>query len=143
MYMRRRYCGLPCMHDAGCRWVCDEIGACGCTSYAKRRRVLRWTRDTMRVMTGVLADNDLLEAYEEAIDETCLPEVDLAADKGPGGADETSDHEDESAALRATVAERSEADVLHQLVNTAASMSERDQLRAENARLRALLALRS
>ena len=144
MFMRRHYCSRPCMHDAGCRWVCAELDDCGCTAYAKRRRVLRWTRDTMRVMRGVLDDNDLLYEFDEAIAETTLPEVDLDTDQGgPGEADETSDHEDESAVLRATVAERSEADVLHQLVNTAASVSERDQLRAENARLRALLALRS
>ena len=45
--------------------------------------------------------------------------------------------------LQDTLAERSEADMLHQLTETAASLSERDQLRAENARLRALLELRS
>ena len=143
MHRDSHYCGLPCMHDAGCRWVCCELDVCGCTSYAKRRRVLRETRDAMRVMAGVLVDNGLLEAYEEELDETSLPEVDLAADQGPGGADETSDHEDVEATLRATVAERSEADMLHQLAETAASLSERSQLRAENARLRALLDRRS
>jgi len=143
MYRDSYYCGLPCMHDAGCRWVCRELDDCGCTKYAKRRRVLRETRDAMRVMTGVLVDNGLLETYEEELDETSLPEVALAADRGPGGADETSDHEDVEATLRATVAERSEADMLHQLAETAASLSERDQLRAENARLRALLDRRS
>ena len=44
--------------------------------------------------------------------------------------------------LRAIVAARSEADALHQLVSSAAVLAERDELRAENARLRALLALR-
>ena len=136
MFMRRHYCSRTCMHADGCRWVCAELDDCGCTPYAKRRRVLRWTRDTMRVMRGVLEDNDLVDEFEEAHEETNLPQVDLDTDQGgPGEADESSDHEDESAVLRATVAERSEADVLHQLVNSAASMVERDQLHAENARL--------
>ena len=138
LFMSRSYCSLICMHADGCRWVwlCEEIGDCGCTPYAKRRRVLRETRDSMRVMRGVLEDNDLMDEFEEAHEESCLPEVELDDPaQGPGEADESSDVEDETVALRAIVAARSEADVLHQLVTSAASLAERDRLHAENARL--------
>jgi len=124
------------MHTAGCRLDCDEIGDCGCTPYAKRRRVLRSTRDTMRVMRNVLEDHGLMDEFEEDREESGVAEVELDDPaQGPGEADESSDVEDETVALRAIVAARSEADVLHQLVTSAASLAERDRLHAENARL--------
>ena len=138
------YCSSRCVHAAGCRFECCD-GDCGCTPYAKRRRVLRETRNTMRVMRDVLEDNDLMGELEEALGAGLSDfELDTAQD-GPGEADEGSDVEDETVALRAiaaarsdaeaTVAARAEADVLHQLVNSAASLAERDRLHAEIARL--------
>ena len=134
-YMHNLYCSHRCMHAAGCRWDCAAIGDCGCTPYAKRRRVLRETRTAMRVMRDVLEDNDLMGELEEALGAGLSDfELDTAQD-GPGEADEGSDVEDETVALRAIVAARSDADVLHQLVNSAASLAERERLHAENARL--------
>ena len=121
-----------CAH-AECPWDC-----CVYTPYVKRRRVLRSTRNTMRVMRDVLEGNDLMSDFEEALELTGLPHVELDEPQdGPGEADESSDVEDETVALRAIVAARSEADVLHQLVNSAASLAERDRLRAENAHVQA------
>ena len=145
-YMDLLYCTRRCMHAAGCRWDCSVLGDCGCTPYAKRRRVLRSTRNTMRVMRNVLEDHGLMDELEDALGETGLTDVELDDPQdGPGEADEGSDVEDETVVLRAivaarseaeaTVAARSEADVLHQLVNSAASLAERDRLYAENARL--------
>ena len=137
-YMHHFYCSNRCMHTAGCRLDCDEIGDCDCTPYAKRRRVLRETRRTMRVMRDVLEENDLMGDFD--IDRENVAAADIELDEpqdGPGGADESSDVEDETLTLRAIVAARTEADVLHQLVNSAASLAERERLYAENARLQA------
>ena len=133
------YCSTRCSHAAGCRLFCSVLDNCGCTPYAKRRRLLRQTRVTVRDMLEIITDNGL----EDELTEILVPnDLDEPHD-GPGEADESSDVEDETLALRAIVAARSEADALHQLVNSAAALAERDQLRAEIARLRALLALRS
>ena len=121
-----------CTH-AECPW-----DRCVSTPYAKRRRVLRSTRDTMRVMRDVLEGNGLMSDFEEAHAWTGLPHVELdESQDGPGEADEASDVEDETVALRATVAARSEVDVLHQLVDSAASLAERERLHAEIVRLQA------
>ena len=141
-------CSPICAHAAGCRFDCDEIGDCGCTPYAKRRRALRDTRDVMRIMRDVLEDHGLMREFGRELEAAGLPEVELDDPaQGPGGADESSDVEDETVALRAiaaarsdaeaTVAARAEADVLHQLVNSAASLAERERLHVEIARLRA------
>jgi len=139
------YCSTRCHHAAGSRIFCAVLNNCGCTPYAKRRRVLRQTRQTVRDMWDILDDYDLLDELSEVmvpndLDEPC---------DGPGEPDESSDVEDETLALRQIVAARTEADVLHQLVNSAAALAERDrlrseseELRSENARLRALLASR-
>ena len=136
-YLDLFYCSRRCAHAAGCRWDCDEIGDCGCTPYAKRRRVLRETRHAMRVMRDVLEENDLMGDFDTDRAHTAAADIELELDQGPGGADEASDVEDETVALRATVAARSEADVLHQLVDSAASLAERERLHAEIARLQA------
>ena len=126
-YKGLRYCSTRCMHAAGNRlsWVCSEIDDCGCTQYAKLRRILRETRGTMRDMLAFMMSQRGLEG------------VPLPLDDGPGGADESSDVEDETLTLRAIVAARSEADALHQLVNSAASLAERERLHAEVARVQA------
>ena len=132
------YCSTRCAHAAGCRLFCSVLDNCGCTPYAKRRRLLRQSRQTVRDMWDILEDNSLLDELSEVfvpndLDEHC---------GGPGEADESSDVEDETLTLRAIVAARTEADALHQLVNSAAVLAETQELRSENARLRALLALR-
>ena len=132
------YCSTRCSHAAGCRLFCSVLDNCGCTPYAKRRRVLRQTRETVRDMLEIITDNGL----EDELTEILVPnDLDEPCD-GPGEADESSDVEDETLTLRAIVAARSEADTLHQLVNSAAVLAETQELRAEIARLRALLALR-
>jgi len=139
------YCSTRCHHAAGSRIFCSVLDNCGCTPYAKRRRVLRETRQTVRDMWDILEEYDLLD---ELADVMVPNDLDEPRD-GPGEPDESSDVEDETLTLRAIVAARTEADVLHQLVNSAAALAERDrlraeseELRAENARLRALLASR-
>ena len=129
------YCSHRCVHAAGHRWgwVCSEIGDCGCTPYAKRRRVLRETRETVRALLIIIACNGLVGELADVM----VPNDLTGLDDGPGGADESSDVEDETLALRAIVAARSEADMLHQLVDSAASLAERDRLRAETARAQA------
>ena len=132
------YCSTRCQHAAGSRVFCGVLDNCGCTPYAKRRRVLRQTRDTVRDMLEIIMNNGL----EDELTGILVPnDLDEPHD-GPGEADESSDVEDETLTLRAIVAARSEADALHQLVNSAAALAETQELRAENARLRALLALR-
>ena len=138
-------CSSRCHHAAGSRIFCAVLENCGCTPYAKRRRVLRQTRETVRDMLDIIVNNDLLDELSEVfvpndLDEPC---------DGPGEPDESSDVEDETLALRQIVAARTEADTLHQLVTSAAALAERDRIRSESeelrsevARLRALLALR-
>jgi len=103
----------------------------------------------MRIMRDVLEDHGLMLEFGRELEAAGLPEVELDDPaQGPGGADESSDVEDETVALRAiatavrsdaeaTAAARAEADVLHQLVNSAASLAERERLHVEIARLRA------
>ena len=139
------YCSTRCQHAAGSRTFCNVLTNCGCTPYAKRRRLLRRTRDVVRDMLEVFEEYGL----EDELTEFYVPnDLDPIPD-GPGEADESSDVEDETLTLRTIVAARTEADVLHQLVNSAAALAERDRLRVESeelrsevARLRALLALR-
>ena len=131
-------CSTRCHHAAGSRVFCAVLTNCGCTPYAKRRRVLRETRETMRYMLEIIVDNGL---EDELIDIVMPNDLDEPHD-GPGEADESSDVEDETLALRQIVAARTEADTLHQLVSSAAALAETQELRAEVARLRALIALR-
>ena len=127
------YCSTRCQHAAGSRIFCSVLDNCGCTPYAKRRRVLRETRQTVRDMWDILEDNDLLD---ELADVMVPNDLDEPRD-GPGEPDESSDVEDETLTLRAIVAARTEADVLHRLVNSAASLAECERLRAETARAQA------
>ena len=145
-------CSTRCYHAAGNRYFCAVLPNCGCTPYAKRRRVLRETRQTVRDMWEILEDNDLLDELSEVMVPNDLDPI----PDGPGEADESSDVEDETLTLRTIVAARTEADVLHQLVTSAAALAETqrlrseseelraesEELRSENARLRALLDLR-
>ena len=92
----RWYCSNRCSHDAGDRSAC--LGwDCGCTNYAKKRRMLREHREQMRVMEMYIEDRD---EYEDALDqEMGSLGFDLELDDGLGGLDEASDIEDPDALL--------------------------------------------
>ena len=51
------YCSTVCMHAAGDRSVCWK--GCGCTGYAKKRRLLRKHRACMRVMDDLIVEEGL------------------------------------------------------------------------------------
>ena len=126
------YCSTRCQHAAGSRIFCAVLPNCGCTPYAKRRRVLRQSRETVRDMLEIIEDNGL----EDELSEVYVPhDLDEPCD-GPGEPDESSDVEDETLALRQIVAARTEADVLHQLVTSAAALAETQRLRVESQELR-------
>ena len=59
------YCSSKCRHDAGDRNHCER--GCGCTGFAIKRRQLRDHRRTMRIMTSVIARNDLWEELDEEL----------------------------------------------------------------------------
>ena len=69
-YLGRWMCSRRCRHDAGNRTACYGWN-CGCTGYAKKRRLLRDHRRNMRVMDEVIKDNGLgQELMERMIEET-------------------------------------------------------------------------
>ena len=63
-YNDKRYCSEECCHLAGDRRWCRIGGGCGCTPWAIKRRQLRKSRATMRIMQSVISDwglrNELL-----------------------------------------------------------------------------------
>ena len=58
-YKGKRYCSEECCHLAGDRRWCRIGGDCGCTPWAIKRRQLRKSRATMRVMQQVISDYEL------------------------------------------------------------------------------------
>jgi len=94
------YCSRVCAHAAGDRTAC--LGwECGCTHYAKKRRLLRNHRENMRIMDDVIVDNGLEQELEHRlIEETGNTNFFLGLDEG---LDEPSDAEDPEQKLRATV----------------------------------------
>ena len=111
----------PCGSCGSCHSGCKQPGClwnwCAldidCTPAAKHRRVS-------------LEDIAVMNEIEKAL------ELDEPRD-GSDEADESSDDEDETLSL--LIAVRAEADALHRLVNTAASLAERDRLHAEVTRV--------
>ena len=106
----RWYCGRECQHAAGDRSAC--LGwDCGCTRYAKKRRLLRGHRAEMRVMMDFIEDRGLEdELQDDMISETGNTNYFLGSDSEM---DEGSDVEDpeaqakeEASALRAETANR-------------------------------------
>jgi hypothetical protein len=94
------YCSDVCRHAAGDRSGCGGWD-CGCTQYAKKRRLLCNHRVQMRVMQDLIDDHDLQSECEEAIiAETGNTGFWLGHDTGPGGLDEESDCEDPEAAAK-------------------------------------------
>ena len=94
------YCSRECRHAAGDRSGCYGWD-CGCTRYAKKRRLLRDHRTNMRVMDNLLVDNDLEDELQERIDEeTGNTNFWLGQDSDM---DEASDAEDPEKTLREEV----------------------------------------
>ena len=60
----RWYCSFVCSHDAGDRTNCGRRD-CGCTGYARKRRLLREHRIAMRVMEEFLEEEGLDEELND------------------------------------------------------------------------------
>ena len=99
-YRDQWYCSRACKHAAGDRSAC--LGRnCGCTQYAKKRRLLRDNRIKMRIMEDILVENGLEEELDHRlIEETGNTNCFLGLD---AFLDESSDTEDPEHQLRATV----------------------------------------
>jgi predicted hydrolase (HD superfamily) len=70
-YMGQWKCSYRCLHDAGDFTSCGIPGfVCGCTGYAKKRRLLRRHRASMRVMEDVIAENGLEGEVERELEDT-------------------------------------------------------------------------
>ena len=96
------YCSEVCKHDAGDR-TCGED--CGCSGYAKKRRLLRAHRDQMRIIDDLIKEQGLEEELEDRIFyETDNTSYWLGHSESM---DEDSDQEDPEAALRQELADKS------------------------------------
>ncbi len=96
-YLDKWYCSSRCRHDAGDRTACLRWD-CGCTRYAKKRRLLRRHRDQMRIMDDFIRDQDLEDEMEERL-------IESTGDAGfflgsDSEMDEASDKEDPELELR-------------------------------------------
>ena len=99
-YLGQWMCSRECEHAAGDRSGCLRWN-CGCTDYAKKRRLLREHRVNMRVMDDVILENGLDEELEDRlVQETGNTNFFLGLD---ADLDEPSDAEDPEEELRATV----------------------------------------
>jgi len=98
MFCKGRWmCSKECNHASGDRTACYNWD-CGCTRYAKKRRLLRAHRVEMRVMMDLIEDVGLEETLDAMmIDET--GNVNFALDLH-SEMDEESDQEDPEVALR-------------------------------------------
>ena len=98
MFCKGRWvCSKECNHAAGDRTACYGWD-CGCTRYAKKRRLLREHRAEMRVMKRLIEDEGLEETLEDImVEETGNTHFCLSSDSEM---DEASDQEDPEAALR-------------------------------------------
>ncbi len=59
-------CSKECAHAAGDRSACHGWD-CGCTRYAKKRRLLKAHRVNMRIMEDLIYENALGEELEERL----------------------------------------------------------------------------
>ena len=100
-YRGQWMCSKECSHAAGDRSACRGWD-CGCTRYAKKRRLLRAHRRNMRIMEDLICEHGLDEELEERlIEETGTVNFWLGSD--PEEMDEPSDTEDPEQQLRTTV----------------------------------------
>ena len=65
-WQNRWYCSALCSHAAGDRTACGGWN-CGCTEYAKKRRLLRDHRTNMRIMDDMIFENGLQEELEDRL----------------------------------------------------------------------------
>jgi hypothetical protein len=121
----QRYCNTRCAHDAGDRSVCRE--GCGCTAYARKRRLLREHRAAMRVMRDLIEEARMADVLEERLAEEDAPDLWLDYDTDM---DEDSGAEDPEAQLRQELADR------QQLVQAVQGALEAQTLRRELERAR-------
>ena len=59
------YCSAACSHAAGDRTACTQH--CGCTGYARKRRLLRDHRANMRIMEQLIDHHDLSEELDDLL----------------------------------------------------------------------------
>ena len=91
------YCSAVCSHAAGDRTACTQH--CGCTGYARKRRLLRDHRANMRVMEELIDQHGLSEELDDLlIEHTGNTNFWLGQDSF---LDEPSDTEDPEDTLRA------------------------------------------
>ena len=100
-WQNRWYCSALCSHAAGDRTACVGWN-CGCTEYAKKRRLLRDHRTNMRIMDDMIFENGLQEELEDRLMRE-TGNVNFFLDQD-ASLDEPSDAEDPEDKLRATVA---------------------------------------
>ena len=101
-YLDAWMCSRRCRHDAGDRSACHGWN-CGCTSLAKKRRLLREHRRNMRVMDDLIAENGLSQELEERlIEETGNTNFWLGSDSEM---DADSEQEDPEASAKRQVSE--------------------------------------
>ncbi len=131
---RRWYCSAACAHADGDRSACTQD--CGCTSYARKRRLLRDHRANMRVMEELIDQHGLSEELDDLlIEQTGNTNFWLGQDSF---LDEPSDTEDPEEALRAAnAALRSEAADQTTMVQAVQQALEYGRMRAdvEHARM--------
>jgi hypothetical protein len=121
----QRYCNTRCAHDAGDRTLCRE--GCGCTAYARKRRLLRKHRAAMRVMRDLIEEARMGDVLEERLAEEDAPNFWLDYDTDM---DESSGAEDPEAQLRQELADR------QQLVQAVQGALEAQALRRDLERAR-------
>jgi hypothetical protein len=70
-YKEQWVCGSPqCLHDAGYHRICSRSDVvCGCSRYAKKRRLLRNHRTNMRVMDMIIRRNGSEEELEDRLEQ--------------------------------------------------------------------------
>ena len=107
-YKRAWVCSRVCLHAAGDRTCCHGWD-CGCTKYAKKRRLLRQHRQQMRDMEDIIMLHGLYELYWRQVTHySCDPSFhmtcpfDLSNDPEM---DEASDAEDPEQVLRQEAAD--------------------------------------
>ena len=103
------YCSKECRHAAGDRSAC--LGwDCGCTRFAKKRRLLNMHREQMRITEEYMSSLGLEDAHDELVEEeTGNTGFWLGLDTELDGLDEDSDQEDPELALRKALAKTNEA----------------------------------
>ena len=99
-YLGQWMCSKECAHAAGDRSACRGWD-CGCTRYAKKRRLLRAHRVCMRIMEDLIHENGLDEVLEERLIEA-TDNTNFCLGSDPEDMDEPSDAEDPEQQLRAT-----------------------------------------